>query len=100
VAVGTGSLATPADHVTMTAVDGSGVVFRGDATATFGTVSLALQGNGKVVLTGDLVLVRPDKSQKKVPSVSFETGPFGVKVDPTATGLQVSATLQGAVTTG
>jgi len=100
VAVGTGSLARPADHVSMVAGDGSGVVFRGNATTTYGTVSLALQGNGKVVLTGDLVLVRPDKSQQKVGSVTFASGPFSVKVDPSATGLQVNATLQGAVTTG
>ena len=99
VAIGTGSLARPADHVTMVAGDQSAITFRGDASTTFAIVPLSMVGSGKVTIQGDLVIVRPDSSQQRITSVSFATGQFKVKVNPTANGPQVNATLQGAVTT-
>jgi hypothetical protein len=100
VAIGTGSLARPADQATMVATDQSAITFRGDATTTFGTVALSLVGTGAVTIQGDLLIVRPDGSQQKITSVTFPSGQFKAKLNPSATGPQVSATLQGAVTTG
>ena len=100
VAVGTGSLARPVDQATMVASDQSAITFRGDASTTYGTVALTMNGTGKAEIHGQLVVVRPDGSQQQVSSVVLDNGPFKAAIDPTASGLQVSVTLQGTVTTG
>jgi len=99
VAVGAGRLARAADSVSFVATDGSSVAFRGTASSTMPTVGLAMNGAGSVVIQGDLTLVRPDRSQTKVKSVTLTSGPFHVTTTSENGNLTVQATLQGAVTT-
>ncbi len=101
VAVGTGSLARPADRVTFSVTDNNAsLVFHGDANAEFPTISLDIGGtNGRVDLKGDLDLLRPDGSQQKFSAVSLPTGTFSVTINPVAGKITVHAQLQGAVTT-
>jgi hypothetical protein len=99
VAVGSGGLGKAVDGVTFTATDGSSVAFRGDASATMPTVNLESRGTGKVVVQGDLTVLRPDGSQTKVKSVALPSGPFDVTITPGSIGFTVKATLQGDVAT-
>jgi hypothetical protein len=99
VAVGSGSLARAADSVTFSAGDGSSVVFRGDAATTFPTRSLASKGSGRVVITGDLTLVKPDKSLTKVTSATLDDGQFDLSITSEGSVLTIKVTLQGTVAT-
>jgi hypothetical protein len=100
VAVSAGKgLASPRDSVSFEATPSATVTFTGGASTTFPTKALTLKGPGKVVLTGSLVVVKPDKSQTKVSSITLDKGPFTIKLTPDVGGLQVQATLEGAVTT-
>jgi hypothetical protein len=100
VAVSAGAgLASPRDSVTFDATPSATVTFTGGAAATFPTKALALKGPGKVVLTGSLTVVKPDKSQTTVSSITLDNGPFTITFTPDVGGLRIQATLQGAVTT-
>ena len=101
VAVGTGSLARPADNVTFAVTDNNAsLVFHGDANAQFPTISLDISGsNGRVDIKGDLDVLRPDRSQQKFSAVSLPAGKFSVSFSPAAGKITVHAVLEGAVTT-
>ena len=99
VAVGTGSLAQAVDQVAFSVDGSSSLSFRGDTSATFGPLSLSTRGTGNVVITGDLTIVRPDRSQTKIASITLESGPFDAALTPIAGTVSVHATLQGSVTT-
>jgi len=100
VAVGTGSLAKPADQATFTVGDTGSVVFRGDASAQFPTISLDMAGSdGKIDIKGDLDVLRPDGSQHQYAAVSLPMGKFTITVLPAGGKLGIHAVLEGDVTT-
>ena len=99
VAVGTGGLGTAVDQVAFSVGDSSSISFRGDTSAAFGALSISTRGTGYVVIVGDLTIVRPDRSQTKVVSVTLPDGPFDVALTPANGAVSVHATLQGSVTT-
>ena len=100
VAIGTGSLAKPADQATFVDTDTGSIVFRGDASAQFPTISLDVAGSdGKVDIKGDLDVLRPDGSQTKYSAVSLPMGKFTISVLPAGGKLNIHAVLEGDVTT-
>jgi len=100
VAVSAGSgLATPHDSVTFEATPTATITFTGGASATFPTKALSVHGPGKAVLTGSLTVVKPDRTQTQVSSITLDKGPFTITFTPDVNGLRVQATLQGTVTT-
>jgi hypothetical protein len=100
VAVSAGAgLATPHDTVTFEATPTATITFTGGASLTFPTKALSAHGPGKVVLNGSLTVVKPDRSQTQVASVTLDKGPFSITFTPDANGLRIQATLQGTITT-
>ncbi|MGI8664017.1 MAG: hypothetical protein ACR2LQ_12535 [Acidimicrobiales bacterium] len=100
VAVAAGSgLSTARDNAAFEATPTATVTFTGGASTTFATKALTARGPGKVVLNGSLTLVRPDRSQSKITSITLDKGPFTLSFTPDVNGLKIQATLQGTVTT-
>lgn len=101
VAVGTGGLAKPVTSVTFAASKTSTVAFRGGASTTFEPRALSLTGPGKVVLAGDLTLLKPDGSTTKAAMITLVAGPFVLSIVPVDGGYTLQqASLQGVIQTG
>jgi len=98
VAVGKSGLATPEDN---------GVTFDADEhtvlTATAGVVihedspAVKVDGPGTVTMAGNFTL-RTAAGTRTATSLTMATGPFEVTLAPGASGIAITATLQGAVT--
>jgi hypothetical protein len=97
VAVGVGGLATPRDAVAFTADARTVITSRGGVVLKVAAAHLELAGPGKVSATGQLQ-IRDQSSRTAAAGFQFGEGPYTVKLNPAAGGLELDAVLQGPLT--